>query len=422
MALDTIEIEGGIPLKGSIRVSGAKNGALPAMALALLTPKPCVLRLVPDLQDIQSMIHILRFLGGEIDFNHGALSIAFPQIKGVEAPYDFVRKMRASILLLGPLLARQGFARISLPGGCAIGVRPVDLHLKAMAALGAEITLQEGYVEAKGKKLRGADFRFETVTVTGTINAMMAATRAAGKSVFLNCAREPEVVFAGMLLKQMGATIDGLGTSTIEVVGDDKDLAGYDHALIPDRIETGTYMVAAAITGGDLTLENVSMDHLTALVEVMREAGASVDSHGVGGLRVQGRRPIKPVKITTAPYPGFPTDMQAQWMTFMCLASGSSEITETIFENRLMHVPELLRMGAKIKIRGSTCFIDGVESLSGAPVMATDLRASASLVLAGLCAKGTTKVSRIYHLDRGYEKMEQKLAAVGARIRRISSA
>ncbi|MCB0309299.1 MAG: UDP-N-acetylglucosamine 1-carboxyvinyltransferase [Bdellovibrionales bacterium] len=421
MALDYIEIKGGRRLEGEVQISGAKNAALPALATALLTSKKCVLQNVPDLQDISTMLKILEHFGARSQSFDSTYEIQIENLGSVEAPYDFVRKMRASVLLLGPLLARNGMARISLPGGCAIGVRPIDLHLKAMESMGAVISLQDGYVEARAKKLKGGEFTFGQVTVTGTINSMMAASLADGESRFLNCAKEPEVIFCGELLKSMGAKIEGLGTPTILVKGQ-TSLSGFSHKLIPDRIESGTYMVAAAMTKGEVLIRQTCPQYLEAVIRALKDSGANVELQSQDDILVKGANEICPLNIVTQPHPGFPTDMQAQFMTYLCLANGESQMMETIFENRFMHVPELMRLGAKITIQGSKATIKGNASLVGAPVMATDLRASASLVLAGLVAKGTTKVHRIYHLDRGYEKMEKKLALLGANIQRVPQA
>lgn len=418
MALDRMKIYGGNPLRGTIDISGAKNAALPALAMMLLTQEPCTLTNVPQLYDVQTMLDILSYLGADV--TRGAdktLKVRVSQLDKTEAPYDFVRKMRASVLLLGPLLARKKVARVSLPGGCAIGVRPIDIHLKAFAALGATIQLKDGYVEARADELIGTNFTFEITTVTGTVNAMMAASMAKGETVLHNCALEPEVVFCAEILRSMGVPVDGIGTSVIRIQGQ-KEVGGYTAELIPDRIETGTYMVAAAITRGELVLKNANVEHLTAVVSALSEIGVEIEAQK-NEIRVKGKPEYKATHIETAPHPEFPTDMQAQIMSLLCLAKGKSEITETIFENRYMHVPELIRMGANIKVKGSIAKIQGVEKLHGAPVMATDLRASASLVLAGLAAEGTTDVLRIYHLDRGYETMEKKLASVGAKIERV---
>jgi UDP-N-acetylglucosamine 1-carboxyvinyltransferase len=417
MALDRMVVRGGNPLRGEIPISGAKNAALPILAASLLTSSSCRIRNVPRLQDVETMCGILRVLGARVETEGDSLHVRAEDLTGSEAPYDFVRKMRASILLLGPLVARSGFARVSLPGGCAIGVRPIDLHLKVLQALGADIALVEGYVEAKAARLRGAGYSFEKVTVTGTVNAMMAAARAEGTTTLANCACEPEIPAVAEALRQMGARVEGDGTPTIRVDGAAR-LAGFDVSLIPDRIETGTYLVAGAVTQGDLFLRSARGSDCKAVLAKIRETGAEITEEA-GGLRVRGRRPIRPARVETAPFPGFPTDMQAQLTVLLCLARGESLVTEHIFENRFMHVAELARMGADLKIRDATVTVTGVAGLRGAPVMATDLRASASLVLAGLAAEGTTEVLRIYHLDRGYENMDAKLRAVGADIARV---
>ncbi len=417
MALDKMRIVGGNRLQGEILTSGSKNAALPLLAMTLLTRDPCELTAVPDLLDIQNMIKILRILGVDLTFLNHTVNAQTIKLNQVEAPYDFVRKMRASVLLLGPLLAKCGFARVSMPGGCAIGVRPINLHLKAFEALGAEIELKEGYVEAKASRLKGAEHTFESVTVTGTINALMAASLAVGESVFHNCAQEPEVFLTGEVLSKMGATVDGAGTKTIRIRGRN-ELKGFRADMIPDRIEAGTYLVASAITEGELFLRGANAEHLGAVIQKLRDCGAEI-VEDVSGIFVKGKKLILPLEIQTAPFPGFPTDMQAQFMVLLSLARGRSLVHETIFENRFMHVAELIRMGADLKIKGPEVTIEGVQKLKGAPVMATDLRASASLVLAGLVSEGVTEVSRIYHLDRGYERMETKLASVGADIVRI---
>ncbi len=417
MALDRIRIYGKRRLRGEIPISGAKNAALPILAASLLTGDPCRITNVPSLKDIDTMCDVLLVLGGKVRRLDHEVEVQMAQLTGAEAPYDFVRKMRASVLLLGPLLARFGFARVSLPGGCAIGVRPIDQHLKAFQALGARIQLKDGYVEAEARELIGTTFAFDRVTVTGTVNVMFAASLAKGETKLENCACEPEVVACAELLTKMGAHVSGAGTSEIRI-GGVKKLRGFDIPLIPDRIETGTYMVAAALTEGDLYLRNGREGDLAAVIEKLRQTGAEV-TPDAAGIRVVGRRPILPTRIQTAPHPGFPTDMQAQLMVLLCLARGTSVITETIFENRFMHVAELIRMGANLRVENSSVTVVGVERLSGAPVMATDLRASASLVLAGLAAEGTTEVLRIYHLDRGYENMDGKLRSVGAEIERV---
>ena len=417
MALDKIRIRGGNPLKGEIEVSGAKNAALPLLAASLLTEGMCRVRGVPELQDVGTMLGILRILGVRVDSAEGSLIVDAGRLTGEEAPYEAVRKMRASVLLLGPLLARAGHARVSLPGGCAIGVRPIDQHLKVLDALGAQIRLSDGYVEARARRLRGGKYSFDLVTVTGTANAMMAGALAEGETRLANCAREPEVVFLAETLRSMGAEIAGEGTSEITVRGV-RELTGYDVTLIPDRIEAGTYLVAGALTGGDVFLRGARADHLEAVIGALSEAGALVDE-SPEGIRVRAEGRPRAMKLRTAPYPGFPTDMQAQFTVLLSLAGGNSRVRETIFENRFMHVAELCRMGARLKIRGSTVAIEGVEHLNGTSLMATDLRASASLVLAGLVARGTTEVSRIYHLDRGYESMECKLRSLGADVVRV---
>jgi len=417
MALDKMQIKGGIPLKGEIPISGAKNATLPLLAMTLLTSKPCQLRNVPNLKDVESMVNILNALGVQTQSKNSVIDVQAKDVLQTEAPYDFVRKMRASILILGPLLARYGKARVSMPGGCAIGVRPIDLHLRAFEALGAQIDLQDGYVEAKASKLRGATHRFEYVTVTGTINALMAASLAQGESTFHNCALEPEVTACARALEKMGIPMKGIGTRTLHVQGK-KDMNGMVIDMIPDRIETGTYLVAGAITQGDLFLRGASSSDLKVVIEKIRNTGSEV-LEDQAGIRIRGKQPIAPTNIETAEFPGFPTDMQAQLMTLLCLSKGKSVIKENIFENRFMHVSELTRMGADLQVKGSEVFVNGVKRLQGAPVMATDLRASASLILAGLAADGVTEVLRIYHLDRGYERMESKLKAVGANIQRV---
>ncbi len=412
-----MRVTGGRRLKGEIEISGAKNATLPMLAATLLTADPCRVGNIPDLHDIETMKDILAFFGVKFERHGSDLLVQAQSLSGVEAPYDYVRKMRASVLLLGPLLARCGSARVALPGGCAIGVRPIDQHLKAFESMGAEIELKEGYVEAKAKRLKGVTHAFDTVTVTGTINAMMAAALADGTTELQNCAEEPEVTAVADALRQMGAEINGVGTAVIQIKGQ-KKLNGFHLPMIPDRIETGTYMAAAAITAGDLFLLGANPADLEAVISKLRESGATITVEKKG-LRVKGSKAIYPAQIKTAPHPGFPTDMQAQLMALLSLADGTSTITETIFENRFMHVAELNRMGADLRISGSTVTVVGVKKLRGAPVMATDLRASASLVLAGLAAEGVTEILRIYHLDRGYERMDAKLASVGADIERI---
>lgn len=414
--MDKIVIQGGEKLKGRIRISGSKNSALPLMAASLLTEQKVVLTNVPNLADVRMMIQLLNDLGVQSTFLLGRLAFTAKRIKSHEAAYDIVRKMRASILVLGPLLARSGKARVSLPGGCAIGARPINLHIKALEEMGARIKLENGYVDAVCARLKGANIVFDDVTVTGTENILMAAVLAKGKTTLKNAAREPEITDLANLLNAMGAKITGAGTSTIEIEGVD-ELHGATHRVIPDRIEVGTYMIASAMTGGDLTLDDVVPEHVEALSQKLIEAGATVETNGTK-IRVVGPKVVQPVDIKTAPYPGFATDFQAQFMTLMAIADGTSTITETIFENRFMHVPELQRMGANLQIEGNTVVVKGVDNLLSAPVMASDLRASASLVLAGLAAKGVTEIHRVYHIDRGYEVIEKKLRKVGAKVRR----
>jgi UDP-N-acetylglucosamine 1-carboxyvinyltransferase len=417
--MDKIVIEGGARLKGEVRVSGAKNAALPILASAILTEGPAIYRNVPALADIRTMSRLLSLLGAEVsseDRDGHVLRVAAGKLHTHHAPYELVKTMRASVLVLGPLVARHGMARVSLPGGCAIGARPIDQHLKGLEALGAKITLEHGDVVARAKRLIGASIVCDVPTVTGTENLMMAAALAKGRSIIENAAREPEVEELAVVLNKMGARIEGAGTPTITIEGVDS-LSSIDHAILPDRIEAGTFMVAAAITRGDVLVRGCIPEHLDAVVQKLRSAGAEVIAED-DGLRVRGRAEIGPVDITTQPHPGFPTDMQAQFMVLAARARGQSVITETIFENRYMHVQELARMGADIHVDGRTAVIRGVRRLHGAKVMATDLRASASLVLAGLIADDKTEVHRVYHLDRGYERLERKLAKLGARTKR----
>ena len=416
--MDKILIEGGRRLEGRVRVSGAKNATLPLMCAALLADTPVTLRNVPDLMDVRTTAKLLRTMGVGVAIEDDTAVIDAARITSPEAPYELVKTMRASILVLGPLVARCGKARVSLPGGCAIGERPINLHLKGLEVLGATIRLTGGYVEAEATRLRGERIYLDFPTVTGTENLMMAAALAEGRTTIKNAAREPEIEDLAALLNRMGARIEGAGTDMITIEGVSR-LSGAEHTVIPDRIEAGTFMVAAGVTGGDLLLEGARLDHLEAAVEKFREAGLEITRDPSGAVRVRGGRPIRAVDVKTLPHPGFPTDLQAQMMVLMALSRGLSVITETVFENRFMHVPELRRMGARIETQGSRAIIEGVASLDGAPVMASDLRASAALVLAGLAAKGTTEVNRIYHLDRGYERMEAKFAAVGAAIRRV---
>ncbi|MFL2688147.1 MAG: UDP-N-acetylglucosamine 1-carboxyvinyltransferase [Alphaproteobacteria bacterium] len=419
--MDRISIKGGRKLQGVIPISGAKNAALPLMAASLLTKEMLTLTNLPELADIVTLAELLAQHGVSVDWDraNGAIAFKAGEITNTTAPYDLVRKMRASILVLGPILAREGEATVSLPGGCAIGTRPVDLHLKALEQLGAEITLDKGYVHAKAPNgLQGAEITFPFVSVGATENIMMAAALADGESNLINAAREPEVIDLANCLTTMGAKIDGIGSDTLIIRGV-KALGGGEHRVIPDRIEAGTYAMAVAATRGNVLLKGARMDHIGSLVEKLNEAGAQV-SEANGGIQVScpnGR--LTGVDVMTEPFPGFPTDLQAQFMALMSLADGASMITESIFENRFMHVPELSRMGANINLHGGSAMVRGAESLTGAPVMATDLRASVSLVIAGLAAEGETIVSRVYHLDRGYERVEEKLAACGAEIKRI---
>jgi UDP-N-acetylglucosamine 1-carboxyvinyltransferase len=415
--VDKIVIQGGRRLEGSVRISGSKNAALPILFSALLTEGVNTYSNVPHLRDIDSTRLLLSRLGVQVESSGPLLRVDAAGLTRHEAPYDLVRKMRASVLVLGPLVARLKRARVSLPGGCAIGARPINLHLKGLAALGAEITLEHGYVTASAKRLRGAEVYFDIVTVTGTENIMMAATLAEGITVLRNAAREPEVVALAEVLKRMGADISGAGTSEITIRGVDF-LRPVSAEIIPDRIETGTFMVAAVLTGGHVTLTNCEPKHVGATLHKLRQAGARIAVRG-RTITVTGPEKITSVDIQTQPYPGFATDMQAQFMVLMSVAEGVSVISETIFENRFIHVSELRRMGADIRVSGNTATVRGVPHLSGAPVMATDLRASACLVLAGLVAENTTEVHRVYHLDRGYEALEDKFVALGAAIRRV---
>jgi len=420
--MDKILIEGGVALRGTVSTSGAKNAALPVIAASLLAEGDHVVRNAPDLADVRTLGRLLVHTGCAFERGGGgrrdAVAIRVPRAIEPEAPYDLVRTMRASVLVLGPLLARWGRARVSLPGGCAIGARPIDQHLKGLAALGAEISLQHGYVEARvpGGRLRGTTFTFDKETVTGTENVMMAAALAEGRTVLGNCAREPEVADLAAALVGMGARIEGAGSHEVRIQGVET-LRPVAHDVIPDRIEAGTFLVAGALPGNELTVAGCVPEHVEGLLEKLRQVGATI-VQVPGGLKVTGDGRPRPVDIRTAPYPGFPTDMQAQFMVLLCLAAGSSVVAETVFENRFMHVLELQRLGADIAVDGNIAVVKGVPSLSGAPVMASDLRASAALVLAGLAAQGTTEVRRVYHLDRGYEHIESKLAPLGARIRR----
>jgi len=417
--LDRIIVRGGESLAGEVEVSGSKNATLPLLASAILTSKRSHFTNVPDLVDIKTMLNLLDSLGLEVCHKNSEVTVA-GEADGFEAPYDLVKTMRASALVLGPLLARYGRAKVSMPGGCAIGERPIDLHLKALEAMGAQIKLEHGYVLASApKKLKGAKVYFDLVTVTGTENIMMAATLADGTTVIENAAREPEVTELAGVLKTMGAKIEGAGSDLITVHGVD-ELTAAKHRVMPDRIEAGTFMAAAAITNGNVLIKDANLSHMEAIVSKFREAGVSVDVEAEG-VRIVGNGRLKSVDIKTIPYPGFATDMQAQMMVLLSTARGLSVISETVFENRFMHVSELRRMGADIHVEGHSAIVKGVSSLSGAQVMATDLRASASLVLAGLVAEGTTEIARIYHLDRGYDRLENKLAALGADITRVKA-
>jgi UDP-N-acetylglucosamine 1-carboxyvinyltransferase len=415
--MDKIIVEGGRPLTGEVNISGAKNAALPILISSLLTDGLCTFSNVPNLKDIESIKLLLSHLGAKIETDGDVVKIDAGNILNHEAPYELVRKMRASILVLGPLVARLKKARVSLPGGCAIGARPINLHLKGLACLGASIELKHGYVEAYAKKLKGSEIYLDIATVTGTENIMMAAVLAKGSTVIHNAAREPEIIALADVLNKMGADIRGAGSSAITIMGV-SSLSPVSVSIIPDRIETGTFMVAAALTGGDVKLLGTEPDHLKAVIHKLSLTGARIKIDGKN-IRVKGIDKITSVDVKTLPYPGFPSDMQAQFMVLMSVARGLSLIFETVFENRFIHVGELKRMGADITIAGNAVMVKGVKKLSGAPVMATDLRASASLILAGLVARGKTEVNRVYHLDRGYEALEKKFASLGAAIKRV---
>jgi len=416
--VDKLRIAGGRPLAGEMRIPGAKNAALPIMAAALLTDRPLALENLPRLMDVRTMARLLARMGVAVGSQEdGRLTLGAQEVREPAAAYELVKTMRASVLVLGPLLARCGRARVSLPGGCAIGARPVDQHVKGLQAMGAEISVEHGDMHASAKRLRGARIAMDLVTVTGTENLMMAATLAEGTTVLENAACEPEVVDLARCLAAMGARIEGAGSGTIRIEGV-RSLSGAQHAVMPDRIETGTYLAAVAAAGGDVTLTHAAPETLGATLEKLREAGVRVQAEG-STLRVRAEGRPKAVSVTTAPYPGFATDMQAQFMALDCVAQGTATITETIFENRFMHALELQRLGADIAIHDNTAVVTGVEGLQGANVMATDLRASAGLVVAGLVARGVTVIDRIYHLDRGYEALEQKLAGLGARVERV---
>ena len=417
--MDKFIIEGGAPLEGEIAVSGAKNAALPILAASLLTDETVVLTRIPDVKDIRTMEKLLAHTGARVKRLQGVVTVEAQEIVKPEAPYEVVKTMRASSLVLGPLVARFGRARVSLPGGCAIGSRPINLHVSGLERLGATVRQEHGYIEAEAPHgLRGAEVFFDRITVTGTEDLLMAAALASGETVINNAAREPEVVDLAELLVKMGADIAGAGTSTIRVKGVAK-LHGASHTIIPDRIEAGTFLIAGAITRGDLAVTGCAAEHLRALISKMQECGAEVTETAPGSLRVRVKGKLRSVDVTTEEHPGFATDLQAQFMALMTQAGGISIITETIFENRFMHAQELARMGANIRLDGRRAIVAGATRLSGAEVIASDLRASASLVLAGLAAQGETSVDRVYHIDRGYEKIEAKLAGAGARIRRI---
>jgi UDP-N-acetylglucosamine 1-carboxyvinyltransferase len=417
--MDKFVIAGGTPLKGEIPTNGSKNSALPALAAALLTEEPVILKRIPRVRDIRTMQRLLVDIGAKTEVDGQTVRLTTEKIVCPEAPYELVKTMRASSLVLGPLVARSGRARVSLPGGCAIGARPINLHIFGLEQLGARIHQSHGYIEAEAPDgLRGAAVHFDRITVTGTEDLLMAAVLAKGETLLRNAAREPEVVDLAELLIRMGAQIEGAGSSTIRIQGVDR-LHGAEHTIIPDRIEAGTFLVAAAITGGDLTVKDCNPEHLSALVSKMQQAGVEVTQPGATTLRVRGGGRMRSVDMTTEEYPGFATDLQAQYMALMTQAEGIAIIVETIFENRFMHAQELARMGANIRLDGKQAIVAGPRTLSGAGVIASDLRASASLVLGALVAKGETVIDRVYHIDRGYERIEAKLARVGAKIRRV---
>jgi UDP-N-acetylglucosamine 1-carboxyvinyltransferase len=419
--MDKFVIRGGNPLLGTIRVSGAKNAALPAMAAALLTDEPVILENIPQVRDIETTRRLLASMGAEVELGYGRAhhrtTISCARLEHPEAAYELVKTMRASTLVLGPLVARCGVAKVSLPGGCAIGARPIDLHIKGLECLGATITTEHGYVVARATRLKGGHVVFDKITVTGTEDLLMAAALADGETLMENCAREPEVADLAALLIKMGANIEGAGTSTIRVKGVDK-LHGARHRIIPDRIEAGTYLIAGALTGGDINVTDCNPAHLTAVLQKLEETGIKV-RRSAESVRVTSDGAFRATDVNTEEYPGFPTDMQAQYMALATQAEGTSIITENIFENRFMHAQELVRMGANIKIEGRRAIVRGKTPLSAAAVLASDLRASASLVLAALVADGETIIDRVYHIDRGYERLEEKLRGVGAEIRRI---
>src|SRR5208337_3288000 len=422
--MDKFVIRGGNPLLGTIRVSGAKNSALPCMAAAILTEDEVVLENIPQVRDIETERKLLVSMGGEVELGYGRAqhrtTISCRVLSDPVAKYEIVKNMRASSLVLGPLVARTGLARVAMPGGCAIGGRPIDLHIKGLETMGAAITYEHGYIEARAERLKGAHINFDKITVTGTEDLLMAAVLAEGETMLENCAREPEVTDLAALLTAMGAKIEGAGTSVIRVQGVDK-LHGARHRINPDRIEAGTFLVAGAITGGDLCVANCNPAHLGAIIGKLEEAGARIDILGKDSVRVRSEGNLKAADVSTEEYPGFPTDMQAQYMALATQSEGTSVVTENIFENRFMHVQELVRMGANIKVDGRTATVRGKAPLSAAAVMCSDLRASASLVLAALAAEGESIVDRVYHMDRGYERFEEKLRGVGAQIQRLGN-
>jgi UDP-N-acetylglucosamine 1-carboxyvinyltransferase len=418
--MDKIVVRGGRRLQGEVQVGGAKNAALPILFATLLTPESCVVRNLPDLIDVRTALHLLADLGATVERTDDGVRIEAGRLENLEAPYELVKTMRASFLVLGPLLARCGSARVSLPGGCAIGARPVNLHVAGLRELGAEIEIVHGYAEARGGRLRGATVLLDFPSVGATEHLMMVAALADGETTIENAAREPEIVDLATALKSMGAQIEGAGEASIRIVGMAR-LGGMDHSVVPDRIEAGTFLMAAAMTGGDVVVRGANADHLQAVMAKLREAGADLEE-GDDWIRVRASSRLRGVDVKTQPYPGFPTDLQAQMMAAVCTAEGSSVITESIFENRFMHVNELDRLGADIALEGSNAIVRGVAGLSGAEVMATDLRASVSLILAGLIADSTTEIRRVYHVDRGYEHIEEKLATLGADVERVKGA
>ncbi len=415
--MDQIQIIGGTHLRGQVEVSGAKNAALPILAASLLGGGECILDHVPQVRDVVTMVKLLELLGVEVQTEDGRVMVEASHVQSIEAPYDLVKTMRASILALGPLLTRLGEAKVSLPGGCAIGTRPVNLHLKALAAMGAEIEVEHGYIHAQAKRLRGARIDFDFPTVTGTENLIMAACLAEGTTSLHNVAREPEIADLCAYLTKRGAKILGAGTDTITIEGV-SELHGTHYRVMPDRVEAGTFVMAGAITGGNVTIKGCVTDHLGNVLTKIQEMGVQL-TENAEGLRVRRLSPLKAIEVKTLPYPGFPTDLQAQMMALMTVAEGSSVLTETIFEGRFLHVPELQRMGASIEVDGPHAVVKGIPALAGAPVMASDLRASAGLVLAGLAAEGETIISRVYHLDRGYERLEDKLRELGGQVQRV---